>query len=297
MLPIHPAVALLACSLALSACGTSDVAHSVRLAGVVMAEQLDEISGMAASRQHPDTLWVLNDGGNSPHLHAITRLGRRVTSLRVEGVPNTDWEDLSAFELQGTRYLLIADTGDNGGLRKTLQLHVIAEPDRMHAGSVRPSWSIVFRWPDGARDCEAVAVDAERGLVLLVAKKRQPAELYALPLHPGNPGTIHTARLLARLQQPDAHQPDATIGGVPAHQVTAADVSPDGSRLAVLTYGAILIHPRNPATSWAQAAGNVPRRIPIPLVPKAEALAWSASGGGLYVTGEFHPAPIFHVIP
>ena len=79
--------------------------------------------------------------------------------------------------------------------------------------------------------------------------------------------------------------------------ITAADVSPDGSRLAVLSYGAILIHARDPATGWAQAAANPPQRIPIPLVPKAEALTWSASGGGLYVTGEFSQAPIFHVIP
>lgn len=278
-------------------CDAGADAPSVRLAGMVMAEQLDEISGIAASRRHGDILWAINDGGNTPHLHAVSRLGRRITSIRVEDVPNTDWEDLAAFELGGRPYLMIADTGDNGGLRKTLQLHVIAEPETLQAGNVRPAWSIVFRWPEGARDCEAVAVDAERGLVLLVAKKRQPAELYALPLRPSDPRMILTARFLAHLQPPEGQTVDASIGGVPAHQITAADVSPDGSRLALLSYESILIHPRHPATGWTQAAGNRPQRIPIPLVPQAEALAWSASGGGLYVTGEFHPAPIFHIIP
>lgn len=289
--------ALFACTLLLCGCGANADAPSVRLAGMVMAEHLDEISGMATSRRYGDTLWVINDGGHSPHLHAISRLGRLLTSVRVDAVPHTDWEDLAAFELDGRPYLLIADTGDNGGLRKTLQLHVLPEPDRLQAASLKPAWSIVFRWPDGPRDCEAVAVDAERGLVLLLTKKRQPAELYALPLRPGDPRTVLTARLLAHLQPAEGVQADATVGGVPANQITAADVSPDGSRLAVLSYGAILIHARDPATGWTQAAANPPQRIPIPLVPKAEALTWSASGGGLYVTGEFSPAPIFHVIP
>ena len=29
--------------------------------------------------------------------------------------------------------------------------------------TLRPAWSIAFRWPDGARDCEAIAVDAAAG--------------------------------------------------------------------------------------------------------------------------------------
>src|SRR3546814_1566799 len=65
-----------------------------------------------------------------------------------------------------------------------LQLHVIEEPASLdevaqHA-PLEPAWSIAFRWPDGARDCEAVAVDARRGEVLLISKKRTPPELFAL---------------------------------------------------------------------------------------------------------------------
>src|SRR3546814_2216137 len=94
-------------------------------------------------------------------------------------------QDIAAFELDGRRDLLVADTGDNGGLRRSLQLHAIEEPTSLdevaqHA-PLEPAWSIAFRWPDGARDCEAVAVDAQRGEVLLISKKRTPPELFALP--------------------------------------------------------------------------------------------------------------------
>ena len=36
---------------------------------------------------------------------------------------------------------------------------------------------------------------------------------------------------------------------------------------------------------------------PCFLLPQAEALAWSASGTGLYASGEFRPAPIFYLDP
>ena len=83
---------------------------------------------MAASRTFADTLWALNDGGNAASLYAIGNRGGLQATLRIDSVPNTDWEDLAAFDLDGRHYLLIADTGDNGGLRKTLQLHVVEEP-------------------------------------------------------------------------------------------------------------------------------------------------------------------------
>src|SRR5690606_26816150 len=117
----------------------------VQLSGLVLDARLQEISGVAASRRHDDTLWMVNDGGSAPELHAVSRRGSRVASLRLEGVDNTDWEDLAAFELDGRSYVLVADTGDNGGLRKTLQLHVIEEPARLADATVRPAWSIAFR--------------------------------------------------------------------------------------------------------------------------------------------------------
>src|SRR3546814_3441453 len=82
-----------------------------------------------------------------------------------------------------------------------LQLHVIEEPASLdevaqHA-PLEPAWSIAFRWPDGARDCEAVAVDARRGEVLLISKKRTPPELFALPLRPRADG-MQVARKIGR---------------------------------------------------------------------------------------------------
>ena len=303
-LHVFPALVSVLLAMMLAGCSTPPPPF-VQLSGLIIAPQLDEISGLAASRVHPDTLWVLNDGGNAPALYAIGKRGGLQATFRIAGVVNTDWEDLAAFDLGGRHYLLVADTGDNGGLRKTLQLHVVEEPQThddgmLHDGMLRPAWSIAFRWPDGARDCEAVAVDAVRGEILLISKRRRPPELFTLPLRPGNAG-LQVARLvghLAGIPEPDAEalREDPHQARI-RNQVTAADISLDGRVIAVMTYRNVLVYPRPPHASWAQALARNPQVHDLTWLPQAEALAWAADGHGLYATGEHSPAPLLYLNP
>lgn len=273
-----------------------------RLSGLMVDDALGEASGMAASRRHPDVLWIENDGGNAPMLYAVSPRGTLLASDRVEGVANTDWEDLAAFELGGRHYLLVADTGDNGGLRRTLQLHVVEEPAALRDATLRPAWSVSFRWPDGPRDCEAAFVDAAAGKVWLLSKKRHPPQLFEVPLRPPA-GTTVVARLagtLAGVPRADAQSlRDRPRTARLVGQVTAADASPDGRTLAVLTYQDVLFYRRREGESWARAVARQPRIAPLPpLLPQAEALAWAVGGPpALYATGEFRPAPIYYLDP
>jgi len=288
----------LACAL-LAACSAPP--PFAQLSGLLLDAKLAEVSGIAASHRHEEVLYVANDGGNAANLYAIGRRGGRLATFRIEGAENTDWEDLASFELDGRDWLLVADTGDNGGLRRTLQLHVFAEPAKIADGTLRPAWTIVFRWPDGARDCEAVAVDPQRREVLLVSKKRQPPELFALPLHPrADAGTLvaHPLGRLAGVPQGDTDEVAANpeLARIRS-QVTAADIAPDRHAIAVMTYRDVLLYPRRGRESWAAALSRPPEVHALPLLPQAEALAWSADGRGLYATGEFSPAPLLYLNP
>ena len=289
-LPI--ALTALACLALLAACNDGEDRPQPRLAGVILDGTLDETSGLAASGQFRDTLWLLQDGGNGASLHAITRRGSRIASVHVAGVHNTDWEDLDAFAWQGRRYLLIADTGDNGGLRRTLQLHVVPEPATLVDGAtVRPAWSVAFRWPDGPRDCEAVAVDPVAGQALLISKKRNPAQLFSVPLRPTR-GTV-VARRIGTLAAPagTAAGNDARRAAL-GRQVTGASLSPDGNTLAVLTYDRLLFYPRAQGESWTHAVARTPRTQALPWLHQAEGVTWMPDGRGLIATGEFSPAPL-----
>jgi hypothetical protein len=305
-MPIRATVlrALLLLLAAAAAACTSPALPFARLSGLITSPELKEISGLAGSRVHPDVLWAINDSGNPARLHAISRRGKVLARYRVEGARNIDWEDLAAFTLEGRHYLLVADTGDNGGVRRNIALHVFEEPTELTDGVLRPVWTVRARWPDGPRDCEAVAVDAEEGRILLVSKKRTPPELFTLPL--GRPrddagNDWPEPRRIGRL----AHVPQAseelkrTDPVLARHfaQVTAADLSPDRTTLAVLTYGSVLFYRREPGQDWGEAVANRPEAHDVPLIPQAEALAWTAGGGGLYASGEFSPAPLFYLVP
>ncbi len=299
---VRPALRLLlTVSLAVAGC-SAPVPPFAQLSGLILDTRLSDLSGLAASRETPDTLWALDDGGNPPALYAIGPRGGVQARMRIAGVANTDWEDLAAFDLGRRHYLLIADTGDNGGLRKTLQLHVVEEP-RAGAGgtlsdaTLRPAWSIAFRWPDGPRDCEAVAVDAARGQVLLVSKRRRPPELFVLPLRPQGAG-LQVARRVGRLAGFAGPAPEGlSPGDRLRNQVTAADIAPDGRSLAVLTYRSVRFYPRRSRQSWSQAVAVKPRIEPLAWLPQAEALAWAADGRGLYASGEHSPAPLLYLNP
>jgi hypothetical protein len=293
------AVLTAAALLAAGGCARSQQPFA-QLSGLLLDSQLDEVSGLAASHRHGNVLWLLDDGGKPARLFAVSRRGRKLATLTVAGVIKTDWEDLAAFDLDGRHYLLIADTGDNGGLRKTLQLHAVEEPERIEDATLRPAWSIAFRWPDGARDVEAVTVDPARNEILLISKKRQPPELFVLPLRPVA-GKLQTARLVGHLagvpQATAADQRENAFLARRRSQVTAAAVSPDGRTLAVLTYYDLLLYSRRRDEDWPRAVSRQPRRHELPWLPQPEALDWARDKPGLYVTGEFAPAPLLFLRP
>ena len=301
-MPIHPRLrlsALAALLLCATACAPPSLPFS-RLAGLITNGELDEVSGIAASRVHDDVLWAVEDSGNPARLYAISRRGRVLARYKVEGAKNKDWEDLASFDLDGKHYLLLADTGDNGGQRRDFILHVFEEPSSLRNGTLKPTWSIRARWADGPRDCEAVAVDAAAGQVLLVSKKRNPPDLFSLPLaDAGN--RIGEARRIGRLAgvpqaSAEMQANDPRLAKL-FPQVTAADLSPDRATLAVLTYGSVLFYRRVGDEGWGEAVARAPEAHDVPLIPQAEAIAWSSGGGGLYATGEFSPAPLFYLVP
>ena len=284
--------------LAFAAAGLAGAAHwsKPELSGLLTDPELDELSGLAASRVKPDVLWGLNDGGNLADLIAITPDARHLATLHVKGVGNIAWEDLDGFTLDGKHYLMIADTGDNGGMRDVLSLHFIEEPAKIVDGmSVEPSWTTRFRWPDGARDCEASAVDAASGEVLLVSKKRVPPELFRLPLKPAGDG-VQTAELVGLLNgipQPSAEQlAKNPVYGRYRSQVSAADLSPNGRVLAVMNYHAVYFFIRDKGQAWQAALKQPPQELNFPWLPQAEAIAFSNDSSTLYIGSEQTRVPL-----
>ncbi|NTS39303.1 hypothetical protein HRG84_00170 [Flavisolibacter sp. BT320] len=141
---------------------------------------LEESSGLQWAG---GSLWSFNDGGNAALLFRLdTSTGAVLQTVALEGITNTDWEDI-AFD--GSRFY-IGDFGNNAGNRDDLTIYAFplaAIPNyqaekavTLPAGQIE---TINFRYADGpsvvstgtnntALDCEAMIVDA--GKIHLFAK-------------------------------------------------------------------------------------------------------------------------------
>jgi hypothetical protein len=258
-----------------------------------------ESSGLTASCHQPGVLWTLNDSGSPPLLYAVGPEGRDLGTVRVKGAVNRDWEDLASFRVDQTAYLLIADVGDNRARYGTYTLYLVKEPSLktpLPPDATVPIFRrINFVYPDGARDCEAVAVDTQNRRVLLLSKRTQPPHLYSLPLAPKSAGRITARRLGPVPKIPGPTLSDQAFHGEYASQPTAMDIAPDGRSAVVLTYKSAYLFPKAPQEPWSKALSRTPQRIPIPLLRQAEGICFGYDGKTLFLSSEGHPGPLLRV--
>ena len=270
------------------------------LMGHIESVQVTEASGLARSTLRDDRFWVINDGGSPPVLHAIGVDGRDHGTLRVASASNVDWEALASFALDGRSWLLAADTGDNNAIRDHSTLYVVEEP-RLEIGeeaTSTPAWTLTFRWPDGPRDCEAVAVDAAAGRILLLSKRTVPAVLYELPLRPETAGVLTAIRLgeVDGLPPPTPRDLERAAPERNWHwQPTAMDIRADGAAAAILTYRAVYHFERTGGEPWIEAFRKPAMIVDLGDLREAESVAFAGDGTSVIVTVEAEAAPIYRV--
>lgn len=245
---------------------------------------INEASGMALSSQHPNCIWLHNDSGDEPRLFLIGPSGNTKAIVTLSDIKATDWEDMCAFQSGGRSWLAVADTGDNALNRSNgrpgcriwffpePQIELPPEGAQPVTHSLSAPVQVWFRWPGGPRDCESVAVDAASGLILLCSKaKSADAALYQLPLDLETKSQIRTAELLYKLPVPHA---------------TAMDLSPDGSRLAIINPLSGLLIEKTAEESWATAAARPPQILTLPPRPQGETACFDTDGKSLLVGSE-----------
>lgn len=265
------------------------------VAGHLAEPKNEETSGLAISHRTPGLLWTHNDSGGDPVLFAMNTDGTLRGRVRVAGVKNTDWEEMSSFELDGKAWLLAADMGDNFSARSSLVLHVLPEPDAAQLQpdretEIAPAYSIHFIFEDGARDAESLAVDVKERAIYLLSKREEVPRLYRLPLAAASADQPAAARFLGlvpHLPQPTVLQrsvrlPTQGFLGWP----TAMDFSHDGKTALVLVYEQPLLFPREPGESWAEALARDPVKLAPHKLPQAEAACFSTDDKNIYLASE-----------
>jgi hypothetical protein len=277
-------------SIALSVAALALASGVVELAN----PEIDELSGLAVSRADAGVWWGNNDTGGGPFLYRIGPSGEDLGAVRIDGARAADWEDLAAFDHDGAPALLIADTGDNLGLRGGLVLYAVSDPGR--TGRPALLWTLPLRFPDGPRDCEALAVDPVGREILLVSKRDDPPRLYRLALPERTPAATQVAERIGEVPQLAAPPWPERLLRRYAHAPTAFDISRDGATAVLATTQRAYVWRRAPGTGWAQVFAAPPAAtLELPSRWQVEAAALSADGRELIVGSEGRPGRIARI--
>jgi hypothetical protein len=241
--------------------------------------RINESSGIAASIVNKDAFWTHNDSGDSARIFLFNKKGETIAVVNLKGVTAVDWEDIASFKRGEDAYILIADTGDNFFMRKTSVLYIIREPlipitskkKKAQVVDVTPEAIINFSYENGPHNCESVAVDPTESTIFFASKEPKQSTVYSMPIPAEG------------LKEPNVAKAIATLK---LDYTTAMDISPDGKRAVILTYGDAYEFTKSKGETWAHAFSREPRIIKAPPRKQGEAIGYGLDGKTLYLTSE-----------
>lgn len=274
------AVVVFAAVFSFARCGTRVIHTGARYVDTRIAEP----SGLAASRINTGVFWTHNDSGDAATLYAVTADGQVLARYLVERAGAIDWE---AITVGDDGYLYVGDIGNNVNDRRDLVVYRVAEPTvepvapggGPRDGTLSVDRAIPFHYPEqDAFPPTARNFDAE---ALFWARHPDTGQgtLYLLTKHRGDQATVlyRFETLDGDERRPLTRRGTFVVGGDPERfggMVTAADATPDGRLLAVLTYHALFVFER-PA-SGDDYLSELRNRIDFDqdVTIQSEAIAW-----------------------
>lgn len=267
--------------------------------GNVQTSQVDECSGLAASRVNRGVYWVNNDSGDGPKLYGLTREGKHVARLRIENSRANDWEDVAIGPgpEAGKSYIYVGDVGDNRRQRGTVQIYRVEEPtipngrDRNDDIVVRAERFDVT-YPDGMKyDCEALFIDQGLG----AEKHGTVGRLYLITKGDGRNndpqwrgGDVFYVDLPARGSRLNFVETSVRIN---VDFATGADITSQGNVIAIRSYGNVLMWPRPCQWTIEDSMSRDPCYVDKKNERQGEAIAFGKDGDH-YITiseGKYQP--------
>lgn len=200
-----------------------------------LPKKLEENSGIVSYGK--SDVWIIEDGGNLDEIYKVGFNGKIKKSFKVENAKNQDWEDL-ANDKKGNIY--IGGFGNNYNDRENLVIYKLPNPEKEKGSKIRAE-KIKFNYPEQKKfppkdskllyDTEAFFYYND-SLYIITKNRTKPfdgkAMVYKVPATKGN----HNAKLIGSF---------ITCLDYKSCQVTSADISPDGKKIAVLGYGKLWV--------------------------------------------------------
>lgn len=274
--------------------------------GTVQDRNLDEISGLVASRANANNIWVHEDSGNPNKIYLIDERGVTKATITLPDA-NRDWEDIAVGPgpQSNTTYIYLADFGDNGASNSKFYIYRFVEPSI--AGRALPYSKTLsdgevqkldFRYADGSRNAETLLIDPVTKDLIVIAKEDTGSQ--ERPQASAKGGIYRAA-----YPQPTSGTTVLTrSGSVNIPTATGGDISVSGSEILIKNYDNVYYWQKSKGQSITQTLVTSPTRLSSyntasnanDREPGGEAIGWKTNGSGFYTISEIKnniPAAIY----
>lgn len=256
----------------------------------IQSEQLNEISGLANSGISDDLLYVVNDSGDSSRFFAINTAGMLLATYHYKGVNKNiphqvvDCEEMASGpgKKRGRNYLYIGDIGDNNGKRPFISIYGFEEPALADTLKDLDRFVLHLKYPDHPRDAEAFVIDPILRTICVISKREDTVGIYEASLDHGDGDTL-TLEKKGWLSFPKK-------GLGYAWSPVSANISRDGKKFLLKTYGSVYYWERKDAEPIAEMIMRSPKSLPYIRETQGETIAFNRAGSGYYCISEgLHP--------
>lgn len=252
--------------------------------GTVTINQLQEASGICASRRDHQILWTHNDG-DGQNLFALSTNGAHLATFDLNQIVS-DVEALASGSgpEPGINYLYVGDVGGSGSpgdTRASVRILRLPEP------FVDPAWAtnprslaadgverFTLLYPTGQFDAETLMVDPLTGDVFVVTKQPGSARWYRANLNGLTNGAAISLEFVS-----------AVAFGV----ASDGNISADGTQLVLRREDFAMLWKRCEAESIASALARRGFSIPVvgpPVEPNGEGIALRPDSSGYLTISE-----------
>lgn len=261
---------------------TSDNFSEAQDLGVIENTAVKEASGIVASYKNKGLLWTHNDSGDSNRIYSMDSNGKGTREFFLEGVSNRDWEAIGMANFTEGSFIYIAEIGDNNANYSDYAIYRVAEPEitasTPKTNTLKSVQKISYKYPDGARDAEAMLIDQSTKDIYIVSKREDQKRLYRLP-YPQSYTQTTTAEFVQELTT-------FSTGTGQQTYLTDGSLSVDNQEIIIKSYFQIFHWRRATNETIPSALKRNPTIIPYTLEPQGEGLCFAQDGSGYYTISE-----------
>jgi len=265
--------------------------------GKVEEKDIDEASGLIASRTQKGLLWTHNDHGDDARIFAMSEEGEDFGTWDLEDVDHKDFEDITQGPgpIQGINYIYLGDIGNNDYDREEVYVYRFPEPEVSFTKNAKNVIDkdniekITIINPHGpGEDMETLMMDPITNQLYVLTKNHEEAIAYIYKFSPPMQRIQSSEKVTIEMEE---------VGYIEREMLVAGDVSIDGSKILLRrahSKGAWMWERQAEQSVEEALINNVSCDLKLVEEEQGEAIAVDPSAEGFYTTSEGEHQPIYY---